>query len=199
MSALTCATAGAAGVPLSLPQAAQDDPDGQIQRKHMPAVERHVQRGQADRPNRHSGGVPAKSLTASYNAPRKNSSSAVATTTTMTQTASAAQGFVFLRAVKVSDPPPQILPRTSLGAPWTGLPSSRTGQDIVSASYAGTGDYLLLRPLGAKDARQGSGLITRLFEIAFGLLLLALLVLLSRRAGNNDKTGASSQDTPNGS
>ena len=122
--------------------------------------------------------------------PDSNTYRVVASSTagTVTQTASAAQGFVFLRAVKVSDPPPQIQHRTSLGAPWTMLPSSRTGQDIVSASYAGAGDYLLLRPIGAKDARQGSGLITRLFEIAFGLLLLALLVLLSRRAGNNDKS-----------
>ena len=106
----------------------------------------------------------------------------------VTQTASAEKGFVFLRAVKVSDPPPQILHRIGLGAPWTALPSSRTGQDIVSASYAGAGDYLLLRPTGARDARQGSGLITRLFEIAFGLLLLTSLVLLSRRAGSKDKT-----------
>ena len=105
-----------------------------------------------------------------------------------TQTPSAAQGFVFLRAIKASDPPAQIQHRMSLGAPWTALLSSRTGQDIVSASYAGAGDYLLLRAIGAKDARQGSGLITRLFEITFGLLLMALLVLLSRRAGKNDKT-----------
>ncbi len=95
---------------------------------------------------------------------------------------------MFLRAVQVSDPPPQILHRTSLGAPWISLPSGRTRQDIVSASYAGTGDYLLLRPTGATDAKQSSGLITRLFEIAFGLLLLALSVLLSRRAGTCDKT-----------
>ena len=70
----------------------------------------------------------------------------------MTQTPSAGQGFVFLRAIKASDPPPQILQRTSLGAPYASLPSSRTGQDIISASYAGAGDYLLLRPTGAKDA-----------------------------------------------
>ena len=106
----------------------------------------------------------------------------------MTQTASAAQGFVFLRAVKVSDPPPEIQHHCGLGAPWTALPSSRTGQDIVSASYAGTGDYLVLRPTGAKDARQGSGLITRLVEITSAFLLLTVLVLLSRRAGENDKT-----------
>lgn len=109
-------------------------------------------------------------------------------TGTVTQTPSAAQGFVFLRAIKASDPPPQILHRTSLGAPYASLPSSRTGQDIISASYAGAGDDLLLRPTGAKDAKQGSGLLTGLFEIGFGLLLLALLVLLGRRAGNNDKT-----------
>ncbi len=110
---------------------------------------------------------------------------ASSTAGTVTQTASAAQGFVFLRAIKASDPPPQILHRTSLIAPWTSLPSSRTGQDIVSASYAGTGDYLLLRPAGAHNARQGSGLLTRLFEIAFGLLLLTVLILLTRRASND--------------
>ncbi len=122
--------------------------------------------------------------------PDSNTYRVVASSTagTATQTASAAQGFVFLRAVTVSDPPPQILHRAGPGAPWTALPSSITGQDIVSASYAGAGDYLLLRPTGAKDARQGSGLITRLFEIAFGLLLLSVLVLVSRRSGNNSKT-----------
>ena len=107
---------------------------------------------------------------------------------TVTQTASAAQGFVFLRAVKVSDPPPEIQHHCGLGAPWTALPSSRTGQDIVSASYAGTGDYLVLRPTGAKDARHGSGLLTRVFEIAFGLMLLTILVLVTRRAGKRDMT-----------
>ncbi len=113
---------------------------------------------------------------------------ASSTAGTVTQTASAAKGFVFLRAVKLSDPRPQIFRRMSVGAPWTTLPSSRTGQDIVSASYAGTGDYLLLRPTGAHDARQGSGVITRFFEIAFGLLLLTILILLTRRAGKGDKT-----------
>ena len=128
---------------------------------------------------------PPSAGTADSNAYRVTASS---TAGTVKQTASAAQGFVFLRAVKVSDPPPEILHRTGLGAPWTALASSRTGQDIVSASYAGTGDYLLLRPTGAKDARQGTGLTTRLLEIAFGLLLLTGLVMVSRRAGNNDKT-----------
>ena len=107
---------------------------------------------------------------------------------TPTQTPSAAQGFVFLRAIKASDPPPQILHRSSLGAPWTSLPSSRTGQDIVSASYAGTGDYLLLRAIGAKDARRGPALSTRLVAIGVGFLLVTLLALVSRRAGNSDKS-----------
>ena len=95
---------------------------------------------------------------------------------------------MFLRAIKASDPPPQILHRSSLGAPWTSLPSSRTGQDIVSASYAGTGDYLLLRAIGAKDARRGPALSTRLVAIGVGCLLVTLLALVSRRAGNSDKS-----------
>ena len=113
---------------------------------------------------------------------------ASSTAGTPTQTPSAAQGFVFLRAIKASDPPAQIQHRTSLGAPWTALPSSRTGQDIVSAAYAGAGDYLLLRAIGANDARRGPALSTRIFAIGVGFLLVTLLALVSRRAGNSDKT-----------
>lgn len=93
------------------------------------------------------------------------------------------QGFLFLRAAVMTSPDPVIEHRTGPGQPWVKVKTVRAGRDIMSTPFRALGDYLVVRPAGAKPLSSGGLTGTRLLLlIGGGLLLLVPTVLVLRRA-----------------
>ena len=59
------------------------------------------------------------------------------------------QVLLFLRAAVMTEPDPVVVHRDRPGNTWTRLPSSRSGQDVLSARWHGLGKYAVLRLPGA--------------------------------------------------
>ncbi len=93
-----------------------------------------------------------------------------------------AQGFVFLRAAVMTKPAPVIAHRDTPTSPWTALPTSRPGRDVLSVPFRALGDYVVVRRPGSKPLSAGGLSTTRLLLLAVGvLILLAVTVFALRR------------------
>jgi len=87
------------------------------------------------------------------------------------------QGVVTMRATSPLQPGPTMFAHVP-GRPWSPLVTTRTGQDVYSAPFTGTGGYALAFPLRAKEIRRsGHG---PLLWLLGGLLVLAGIGLAVR-------------------
>lgn len=96
---------------------------------------------------------------------------------------SSVQGFLWLRAAVMTTPDPVIVHRTHPTDPWTKVPTSRTGRDIMSTPFRALGDYAVVRLPGSKPLSASGGLSgTRLVLLGGGVLVLvAITILVLRR------------------
>lgn len=94
----------------------------------------------------------------------------------VTLTTKAALASFALRATTARQPGPVMEHRSGQDRPWTMLATSRGGQDIYVASFAGPGEYALAFPLSARPAARSPVP----FVLAGVLALLVLLVLVVR-------------------
>lgn len=99
----------------------------------------------------------------------------------VTLTPKAALATLYLRATSARQPGPVMEHRAAAGQPWAALQTSRGGQDVYIAAFAGAGQYALAFRSGAV-ATKASVLP---WVLAGGVLvLLVALVAVRLRAGS---------------
>jgi hypothetical protein len=101
----------------------------------------------------------------------------------------AANGYLFLRAAVMTEPDPVIVHRLRPADPWTTVPTTRAGRDILSTPLHALGDYAVVRLPGSVPLAEGAGLSgTRVALLVGGLLLLVTLtVLVLRRRPSEER------------
>lgn len=95
--------------------------------------------------------------------------------------------LVYLRAATTAPAPPVMEHRAAPASPWAVLPTTRSGQDVFLASYAGAGEYALVHQRGARAA-VGASQETLLLALLGGFVALVIIALaLSRRQVNRNR------------
>jgi len=91
------------------------------------------------------------------------------------------QVLLFLRAAVMTKPDPVVVHRDRPGSTWTRLPSSRSGQDVLSARWHGLGEYAVVRLPGAHTRTTGGLSAGRLLGLITGVVLLVAVTLTATR------------------
>ena len=92
------------------------------------------------------------------------------------------QGFLFLRAAKMTKPDPVVVHRDSPTDPWVKVKTKRAGTDIMSTPFRALGDYAVVRVPGAKALSAGGGISSgKLVLLGGGVLVLVVLTVLVLR------------------
>ncbi len=81
----------------------------------------------------------------------------------------------------MTEPDPVVVHRDRPGSTWTRLPSSRSGQDVLSARWRGLGEYAVLRLPGAHPRTTVGLSAGRLLGLVAGVVLLVAVTLTATR------------------
>ncbi len=76
---------------------------------------------------------------------------------------------------------PVVVHRDGPGGTWTRIPSSRSGQDVLSARWDGLGEYAVVRLPGAHPRTTGGLSAGRLLGLITGVVLLVAVTLTASR------------------
>ena len=89
--------------------------------------------------------------------------------------------YLFLRANVMTKPAPVIVHRTAATDPWTEVPTSTTGRDILATSFKALGDYAVVRLPSSKPVNASGVGTTRILFLGAGVLLLVVITVLVLR------------------
>jgi hypothetical protein len=95
----------------------------------------------------------------------------------VTMTPQAALATLYLRATTAKQPGPVMEYRAKPDATWTGLKTSRGGQDVYVSSFPGAGQYALAFAT-ASSGKASSSSSPAPFIVIGGVLLLAVVVVV---------------------
>ena len=97
----------------------------------------------------------------------------------------AAKAQVYLRATTAAQPGPVLRYRAAVGQAWAAQKTTRAGQDVYVAPFAGAGQYALFFPVGSSAGRS-SALPWLLLGLAV-VLVVSGVVLRVRAAGPREE------------